>query len=228
MSMNGNRVLWRVAGALALAHVALMFGSFSLQQVANLGAKPSTVAADFVTSSTAKGFTGEYLTLLSFLVFLLAATLLGRLLRGNGDVSGWLSSTIAASGTVYVAVTLGSELVNLGAALYEGHHGAPLSTVTALEHAHWFGVFAATVVLGVFTLSVAAAVLTSGVLPRWVGLGGVVAGVLCLVSGAGAHTGLVDIATPVWVVWFVAFAVAAMRGPRVARSSALSVPPAVA
>ena len=56
MSMNGNRVLWRVAGALAVAHVALMFGSFSLQQVTNLGAKPSALAADFVTSSTTKGY----------------------------------------------------------------------------------------------------------------------------------------------------------------------------
>ena len=33
--------------------------------------------------------------------------------------------------TVSVAVTLGSELVNLGAALYGGHHGAPPGTVLA-------------------------------------------------------------------------------------------------
>lgn len=228
MSGNGNRRLWRVAGLLALAHLVLMFGSFSLQKVANLGAKPSTLAADFVTSSAAKSYAGEYLTCLSFLVFLLVATLLARLLRGGSELSGWLSSTIAASGAIYVGVTLASAVANLGAALYDGHHGAPLSTVTALEHAHWFGVFAATVVLGVFTSSVSAAVVVSRVLPLWVGFAGVVAGVLCLVSGAGAQTGLVDTATLVWVVWFVALAVAALRGPRSAISPALSAPPATA
>lgn len=228
MSGNGNRRLWRVVGALAVAHVALMFGSFSLQRVADLGAKPSAVVADFVTFSMTKGFTGLYLTALSFLVFLLVATLLARLLRGGSEVSGWLSSSIAASASIYVAVTIGSELANVGAALYDGHHGAPLSTVTAFDHVHWFGTFLATLVLGVFTLSVAAAVLVGGILPRWVGFAGVVAGVVCLASGAGAHTGLVGAATLVWTVWFVALAVVALRGPGAATSRALSAPPAAA
>lgn len=228
MSAIGNQRLWRVAGVLAVVHVALMFGSFALQKVADLGAKPSAVSAAFVTFPQGKGFAGEYLTCLSFLVFLLVATLLARLLRGDSEVSGWLSSTIAASGSIYVAVTISSELANLGAALYDGHHGAPLSSLTALDHAHWFGAFLATVVLGVFTLSVSSAVLVGRVLPRWVGFAGLVAGVVCLASGAGAHTGLNGAATLVWVVWFVALAITALRGPRAATTGALSAPPAAA
>jgi len=156
-------------GWLVIAHLVLMFASFSLQRVSPLGAKPATVIADHVTWSMTKGFTGGYLTSLSFLVFLLAATLLARLLRGDTEIAGWLSSTIAASGSIYVAVTF-SSLSNLGAALYDGHTGAPLSTVTALDHVHWFGVFLATEVLGVFILAVAAAVRATGLLPRWVRL----------------------------------------------------------
>ena len=209
--MSGNSKLWRVAGGLAIVHVALMFGSFSLQRVADLGAKPASVTSAFVAHSATQGFAGAYLTLLSFVVFLLAATLLARLLRGGGEVSAWLSSAITATATIYVAVTLAAELANVGAAIYDGHHGAPLSTVTALDHAHWFGVFAATAVLGVFTFAVAAAALVGRELPRWIGFTGLVPGLLCLASGAGPRTGLVGGATMLWAIWFVALGVVALR-----------------
>jgi hypothetical protein len=216
MATEGKQWLWRIAGALAIGHVVLMLGSFSLQRVSDLGAKPSAVTDAFVRFSLARGFAGEYVTCLSFLVFLLVATLLARLLRGDGEVTGWLSSLIATSGAIYVTVTLAAVLPNLGAALYDGHHGASLATVTALDHVHWFGVFVGTAVLGVFTLSVGAAVWVSGALPSWVGYGAVVAGVACLASGEGARTGLNGAATLVWMVWFVGLAVAALRGPRTA------------
>ena len=87
MSGTTSVRLWRVAGALALAHVVLMFGSFSMQRVAPLGASSATVVADHVDWSMAKGFAGGYLTTLSFLVFVLAATLIGGLLRGGTETS---------------------------------------------------------------------------------------------------------------------------------------------
>lgn len=214
-----DRRLWRVLGWLVIAHLVLMFASFSLQRVSPLGAKPATVIADHVTWSMTKGFTGGYLTSLSFLVFLLAATLLARLLRGDTEIAGWLSSTIAASGSIYVAVTFSSALSNLGAALYDGHNGAPLSTVTALDHVHWFGVFLATEVLGVFILAVAAAVRATGLLPRWVAYSGFLVGAVCIAAVAGAGLGLVDAATVVWVFWLAGLAIAAFRVSRVSRVS---------
>jgi len=216
VSAVNERRLWRVAGGLAIAHVVLLFGSFSVQRVAPLGASQGTVVADHVRWSMAKGFSGGYVTCLSMLVFVLVATLLARLLRVDTDVSGWLCSTIAAAAAIYVAVTLGSELANLGAALYDGHHGASLETVTAFDHAHWFAVFLASAVLGLFTLAVAAAVRVSGALPRWVAYTGIVAGAACILAVPGAGSGLVDTATIVWVAWFVGLAVAALRSPGVA------------
>lgn len=224
--MNGNRGLWRIAGWLAVVHVVLMLGSFALQRVSPLGAGTATVVKDHVTWSMTKGFMGGYLTGVSFLVFLLLASLLGRLLRGGTEISGWLSSTIVASGSLYVAVTLAGVLPALGAALYDGHHGAPLSTVTAFDHMHWFAVFTATLVLGVFILTVSVAVWMTGVLSRWVSYSGFVAGVACLVAVPGARAGLVDDATLVWVVWFLGFAVAALRGPRPVPRQATSRPAA--
>ncbi len=211
MSTLTHRRLWRAVAGLALAHLVLMFGSFALQRVAPLAAGPATVAADHVTWSMTKGFAGGYLTGLSFLLFLLAATLLARLLRGGTELSGWLASSIAAVCSIYVAVTLVGELANLGAALYDGHHGAPLATVAALDHVHWFALYLATAVLGLFTVLVAAAIRVTRGLPRWVGHTGFVVGTFCLVAVPAAGTGAVDAATAVWSLWFLGLAVAALR-----------------
>ena len=69
MTVSGSRRLWRVAGVLAIVHVVSMLGSYALQKVADLGAKPSAVTSAFVTFPLGKGRAGEYLTLLSLLVF---------------------------------------------------------------------------------------------------------------------------------------------------------------
>lgn len=214
MSVNGSRRLWRVVGVLAIVHVVSLLASYTLQKVADLGAKPSVVTSAFVTFSTGKGFAGEYLTSLSLLVFLCAATLLARLVRGSSELSGWLASVVGASGVIYVAVSLGSYLPALGAALYDGHHGAPLATVTTLDHLHWFGVLVSTAVLGAFTLAASAAIRLSGVLPAWLGYSGMVVGVLCLAAGEGAHLSLNGAASIAWAAWFVLLGVTALRGPR--------------
>ena len=214
MSVKGSRRLWRVVGVLAIAQVVLTFASYALQKVADLNAKPSAVTSAFVTFSTGKGYAGEYMTCLSLLAFLFAATLLARLVRSDSELSGWLSSAIAASGSVYVAVSLASYLPALGAALYDGHHGAPLATVTMLDHLHWFGAFIATAVLGAFTLATAAAIRVSGALPAWLAYAGIVVGVLCLASGEGAHLSLNGVASIAWALWFVLLGVAALRMPQ--------------
>ena len=214
MNVDGGRGLWRIAGVLAIAQVVLTVASYSLQRVADLGAKPSKVTSAFVTFSIGKGYAGELLNCLSLLVFLFAATLLARLVRRDDELSGWLSSAVAASGAIYVAVSLASYLPALGTALYEGHHGASLATVTTLDHLHWFGVFAATAVLGAFTLSVAAAIRVGGMLPGWLAYTGIAVGVLCLAGGEGAHLSLNGVASIVWMVWFVLLGVAALRGSR--------------
>jgi hypothetical protein len=214
MSVNESRRLWRVAGVLAIVHVVSLLASYALQKVADLGAKPSVVASAFVSFSTEKGFAGEYLTCLSLLVFLFAAMLLARLVRGGSELSGWLASVVGALGAIYVAVSLASYLPALGAALYDGHHGAPLATVATLDHLHWFGAFVSTAVLGAFTLAAAAAIRVSGVLPAWLGYSGMVVGVLCLAAGEGAHLSLNGAASIAWAAWFVLLGVAALRGPR--------------
>lgn len=202
--------LWRLAGILAIAHIVVMFGSYALQKVAPLNADPATVTADHVTWSMTKGFTGGYLTMISYLLLLLGATLFARLLRSATDLSSWLTGTMTAAAAVFVAVTF-SAMADLGAALYDGHHGASLETVTALDHTHWFGIFLATAALGVFTAATGAAILESRALPRWVGYFGTVVGVISIVSVAGGGAGAVDTVTLLWTLWFICLAVSCLR-----------------
>jgi hypothetical protein len=213
MTARATNGLWRIAGGLAIAHVVLMLGSFSLQRVAKLGATQSTVVADHVQWPAAKGFAGGYLTVLSFLVFIVCATLFGQLLRGRGPVSGWLSATVMTAATIYVAATF-AGMADLGGALYGGGHGMPVPVVTALVEVHWFSIYVATGALGLFTLAIAAALHTTAMLPRWIAYLGYVVGGVCVLSLPAAGSGLVDTATLIWLVWFVALAVLALRGPR--------------
>ena len=147
MSRTRRDSLWVVAGVLAIAHVVLMLGSFALQRVAPLGASSAVVVTDHVTWSMSKGMGGGYLTAVSFLVFLVEASLLSTLLRGTTDQTRWCASALAGSGVVYVAATF-AALANLGGALYVGHHHADVATVTALVDVHWFAVYVAILSLG--------------------------------------------------------------------------------
>lgn len=207
MSRTRRDTLWVVAGVLAIAHVVLMLGSFALQRVAPLGASSAVVVADHVTWSMSEGMGGGYLTAVSFLVFLVEASLLSTLLRGTTDQTRWCASALTGSGVLYVAATF-AALANLGGALYVGHHHADVATVTALVDVHWFAVYVAILALGVFTVATSAAVLLTEALPRWVGFSGLGVGAICLVATPWAGP---NVGTLVWLVWFVALGVSATR-----------------
>jgi hypothetical protein len=213
MSLPTTR-LWRIAGALALAHVALMLGGFAFEPGVVLGEGRSADTAGLVHSSLPTALTGGYIEYLGFLAFLLAVPLLGRLLRGTGEVQGWLGSCITSTGVVYAAVTIAAGFPAGAAALYHAHHGTSLATVVAIDDVRNFAYFLSIGVLGVFTVAVAAAVRATGALPRWIAWAAYPTGVLLLASVPAARTGALDYASLLWAVWFVALAVVALRGPR--------------
>src|SRR5689334_4256531 len=102
---SSPRRLWRALGWLVIAHIVLLFGALPFERSPLLGDSPKAAAAALVNGPMARTFAGGYVESLSFLVFLLVATLLARLLRGSSEVSGWLASSVAAAGAVFVAVT---------------------------------------------------------------------------------------------------------------------------
>jgi hypothetical protein len=217
--------LWRIAGWLVIAHVVLVFGGVAFERTPMLADKTSAVSAALVTGPMARTFGGGYVECLGFLVFLVGALLIARLLRGHGETAGWASSCIGGTASAYVAITIASGFAAGAAAMYNGHHGAPLATVTAVNDIRNFAFFLSGTVVGVFALSIAAAVRITGLLPRWVAYTGFVSGVLSIVSVPGARIGLMNPATLLWYAWFVAFGVAALRRPR--KSATVLASPAV-
>ncbi len=206
--------LWRIAGALALAHVVLMLGGFAFEQTPALGAPEADVVSSYVHSAMATIYAGGYVEYLSFLVFLVGAALLARLLRGRTETSGWLAACIHGSAVTYVAVTIASGFAAGAAALYNGHHGAPLSTITTVNDVRNFAFFLSIGALGVFTLAVAAAIQVTGALPRWLSWTGYAVGAASIAAVPGTLVGAIDYANIAWLAWFLGLAVVALRGAR--------------
>ncbi len=212
---NGeHQRMWRAAGWLVIAHMVLLFGALPFERTPLLGDSPRAAAAALVSGPMARTFAGGYVETISFLVFLLAATLLARLLRGRGEVSGWLASSAAAAGAVFVAITIAVGFAAGAAATYDGHHGAPLSTVVAVNDIRNFGYFLSVAVLGLFTLCIAAAAQVTRSLPRWITYSGYLAAGLLLVTVPAERSGVMDIASMLWFVWFLALGVSALRKAR--------------
>jgi hypothetical protein len=191
-----------------------MLAGLSLQKVATVGASPSAYVTAYEGGSLIKAMTGECLTCASYLVFLLAATLFARLVRGQAELGRWWASVAAACGAIYVAITLAVALPGVAAAVYDGHHSAPLAVVTALSDLHYFATFASMAVLGTFTMALAAAAQASRALPRWIAYPGYAVGLLCLAAVPGAGTSLFNFATLVWFAWFIVTGIAALRQAR--------------
>jgi hypothetical protein len=222
--LPGRLRLWRLAGALALAHIVLMFGGLALEQTPMLGASAADTTAALVRSPLSTEFAGGYVEYLGFLVFLIGALLLARLLRGTSEISGWLAACIGGTAVTYTAVTVATGFAAGAAALYNGHHGAPLATITTVDDVRNFAFFLSVGVLGVFTMAVAGAVHATRTLPRWLAYTGYVVGPVSIAAVPLARWGAMDSANLLWLVWFLALAVAALRGPRSVPAAVPAVP----
>ncbi len=214
ISASIDRRLWTAAGVLSIAFIVLVFVGDVFTNSVMLGDKPSTVAAGLVHSSMAKNFAGGYISLLSFLVFLAGATLLSRLLRGDGETGDWLSSCSTAAATVYVALTIATGFAAGAAAVYNGHHGASLGVVTTVDDIRNVGFILSGALAGMFAILVGAAARHSGQLPRWVTWSGWTVGILAIAAVPAGRTGFASLTTMLWFVWVVALGVAALARAR--------------
>lgn len=211
--MTGTpRRLWLTAGWLTIGYVVLTFVGAVFQPNVTLGDTQSHIVNGLVTSSMTKVFTGGYIEFIAGLVFLVAALLVARLLRGTGDLGGWLSSCVTGTAIVYTAVGLATGSAAGAAALYNGHHGAPLAVVTTVNDIRNIGFTLSGGVAGVLTLAIAGAGQATRLLPRWFVYAGYVVGVVLILAVPAARTGAPQ--TLLWYAWLVALGVIALRVPR--------------
>jgi hypothetical protein len=97
------------------------------------------------------------------------------------------------------------------AAIYDGHHGADLHTALMVSDVRIFAYILSLLVLGLQAVALGIAARADGFSPRWVGIGGIVVGVLLALSVAGAGQGLHDYASMLWMIWWVGLGVMMIR-----------------
>ncbi len=215
MSANSEsttrRHLWMTAGWLAIAHIVMIFAGAIATNSLQLGDSPAAAADALVKSSMASSFAGGYLSYLGFLVFLVGGLLFAQLLRSDDIVPRWLSSCIAGSVVAYVAVTISTGFAAGAAAIYDGHHGVDLSTVTTVNDIRNLGFILCAGLVGIFAVSVGLAAKVTGELPRWVTVSGVLVGSFAILSVPGGRTAATSASTMLFFLWFVAVGVAALR-----------------
>ena len=209
-----TRRLWLTAGWSTIAFVVLTFAGIIPQKAVTLGDKPSHVRDALVTSSMTKMYAGYYIEFIAGLVFLVAMLLLARLLRGEGETTGWLSSCITGATIVYIAVSLATGGAAGAAAIYDGHHGASLATVTTVNDIRNIGYSLSGGVAGVLVLATSGAGLATRLLPRWFGYAGYVIGVVLIAAVPAVRAGAPQ--TMLWFLWLVVLGVVSLRRARVA------------
>lgn len=207
-----HRRLWIAAGWAMIGYVVLTFASAVFQSQVTVGDKSATVAKALVTSSMGKTFTGGYIELIAALVFLATGLLFARLLRARGELGGWLASCMGAAAVVYVAVQVATSGAAGAAALYDGHHGAPLATVTTVNDIRNFGFALSGALAGLFMLAASASIQLTRLLPRWFAYAGYVAGVVCIAAVPAVKSGAPQ--TLLWFAWLIVVGVLALRRSR--------------
>jgi len=206
-----SRRLWLTAGWLVLGYVVLTLVSAAFGPNATIGDTKSHVTKALVTSSMTTVFASGYVEFIAALVFLVGGLLIARLLRGSGDLDGWLASIITAAAIIYTAVEVAAGGAG-AAAVYNGHHGAPLAVITTVSDIRNVAFSLSGGVAGLLTLATAAAGRATRLLPRWLSYGGYVVGVVLIAAVPAAETGAPQVL--LWFLWLVALGVTALRVPR--------------
>lgn len=132
-----------------------------------LGASAQTID-DFLTRSSTRVYGGGYAVAVAFPLILVFFGRLRELLRRAEGEGGWLATTafgaaVAAVGVEMVALTAEASVY------YAGRHGADAPSVAPLVDVDGFAFLLGGIPFAVSLGATAAAVLRTGVLPRWLG-----------------------------------------------------------
>ena len=205
------RRLWQIAGALTLAHVALIPIGIALQAGPLFTDGVQGITDDYVGGSLTRTFTGGTLEAFGFLLFVPALVFLGRVLGRRSAAGGWAAQTGMLCGLAYVTVTFAVGFPAGAAAMYGVQHGLDVDAGFAINNIRIFSYFLSLLLLGGSTLGFAVAALVDRVHVRWFGWFGVVAGIALLGSTPLAGIGQQDLGTLVYLVWLVGVGVLLLR-----------------
>jgi hypothetical protein len=204
--------IWRLAGALLIAHVVVLLAGYSLQRAPQFGDSPEKIVSTYREVNESTMYRGLFVVTVAWLILLAALTLVSAVLRRDSDAARGFAGLVATAGTVATAVTLAGGYATQGGAVYAAAHGWSPDVVAGITMVIKFADLAAMAAAGVAALAVGVAGLVTRALPGWTAWLSVVVGVVGMVSGAD-HT-LLDTGNLIWLVWLVVLGVVLLRGPR--------------
>jgi len=203
--------LRRIAGALALTHVLLIFTGLALQQGPLFSDGAAGIEDAYVRGDLARSFTGGMIEAFGFVLLVPVLVMLARCYGTRNEVGRWAAQSALGCGIAYVAVVLAVGFPAGAAAMYGSQHGLDVDTAFAINNIRLFAHFLSAFLLGGATLGVAVSALADRAHPRWVGGVGVVTALALFASPPLTAVKWQDIGTFVWLVWFVGTAVLLLR-----------------
>jgi hypothetical protein len=204
--------LWRVAGALMLAHVVVLFAGFAFETVVDPEASPSQVLTTYGGADLTRVLMAGYVEALSFLVLLVAMAALARLVGTRSEVGRIATLVFVAATVVYVASALAVGFPPGAAALWGAHNGADPVALTMVDHIRDYGYVLQVAVQSAMTAALGLAIAADRSFPRW-GKVGLIAGLVGIAVVPFAH----DIVSLALMAWWVVLAVLCLKIPRSAQ-----------
>ncbi|CAN5778607.1 hypothetical protein BH20ACT6_BH20ACT6_24490 [soil metagenome] len=209
-SVPGIR-LWQAAGVLALAHVALVITGIALMRSPLFQDGTAGIERGYVEGDMARTMAGGMLEVLGFVVLIPALVFLARAIGRRTEIGGWAAQTALMGGMAYIAVTMAVGFPAGAAALYSAQHGLDVDTVFAINNIRNFGYFLSLALLGAHAIGLAIAAWQDRIMTRWVGVGGLLTGVVLFASVPAAAVGQQDWGTLAWTVWWIGVGVGLLR-----------------
>lgn len=183
----------RVAGLLGLVALALIFAGNALTGSAGgepeVGGPVAEYARELAANPPGMAFwAGAYLEVLGFVAFLFYFPALWAVLRRTAGELEWLAVAALGAGLVATAVKLASGPIAI-VAYDRAESGLSPDVQTALLESNGWSFVLTFALDGAFLLAAGALVITTRVLPRWLGWSAIAFGVVNLLSILGGLDG---------------------------------------
>jgi hypothetical protein len=172
----------RLAAATGAAYVALIMVGNVLATGSGDPEDGPTILANLRDGRSPVQTVGVLMEILGFAVFLVFLGYLYRVLRRAEGIDGWGAAVALGAGLVTTAIKLSSATAMLASEAHPNQLTPDLART--LNDIGGGGFVVSGYVYGIFVTAAAGAALASRALPRWLSIGGLVAGVLAVAAGA--------------------------------------------
>ena len=206
----------RIGGGVGVASIVLIATGFAIAAPteATITSTESEVVAFYTDAGLARTLTGGLIEVLGLVLFLGFAAMLTARVRGTAVADGLLAPTARMAATAYTAICLAPGMSAGAAALWLAHHGTTDGALlTALNDLRSLSYFLALVPFALFLVTVGAAARSTGTLPRWASVSGIVVGFALAASLPFAADGPTDAMGLLGLLWVLAVSVTLLRRP---------------